>query len=199
MRKKHLVLVAVVMAFSLVLSGCFSLRTFYWSRKSTTAGGSINAVLNLRPYNADADSSGYPFILIALGSTDPLSFGSLRVWDDDANFDGPKTMTKDNTLRNYVINNRLCTASGINASDVTGVTWTAFRAPDSVAYAANSETKNAQVKFRINVGSGASAGNVYSVLFFSGEWEDTSGEGTPGGGDTFTCTGVVGSSFPIVP
>jgi len=194
MRRRHLISVAGILALSMVLTSCFSVRTFYWSRKSAGSGGSINAVLNLRPYNGDADD-GIPFVLVAIKNGDPLTFGTLRTWDALGKFDGPKKMVKDNALRNYVLSHRLCQANGLNASDMTGVTWTAFRAPDSVSYPAGSQGKNAQVKLRINVGT-TTIGHVYSVAFFTGEWND-GGDKIPSSADTFGCTGAIMSSFPV--
>lgn len=195
MRHRRLLLVALLAVLASLLSGCFSVRTFYWSKKVPTVSGSSNAILNLRPYDNTADS-GYPFVLVGFDSGDPLTFGSLRTWDAAGNFDGPKTMVKDNTLRNYILNNSLCTFSGIDAASLSGKVWTLFRAPDSVSYSTNKAIRNAQVKLRINVGSSASSGDVYSTAFFSGEWNDN-GDAVPNGSDTMGCTGAIFTTLPV--
>jgi len=193
--KRLITLTALFLAATLILSACFSVRSFYWSRKSAVPGGSINAVLNLRPYSTNS-VTGYPFILIGQDSASDYGFGSLRVWDDDGNFDGPKTLVKDNALRNWLLAQNFCSYAGVDASDMTGQKWTLFRAPDMVASGTN-VNKNAQVKFRINVPATASAGEVETMVFFSGTWNDD-GSGTPGSPDTAGCTGQISSGFPIV-
>jgi len=184
----------VLLIGTLVLSGCFSMRSFYWSRKSAVPGGSINAVLNLRPYSA-TESTGYPFVMIGFPHSDGITFGNLRVWDDDGNFDGPKTMVKDDALRNWLLSNNLCSFASVDASDMTGMTWTMFRAPDQVSSGTN-VNQNAQTKFRVKVPTGAAAGSVQDMVFFSGAW--ISADTIPGSGDTAMCTGMVGTTFPIV-
>lgn len=194
MRRRSMLFLGVLLVGTLVLSSCFSVRSFYWTRKSATPSSSINAVLNLRPYN-NTNINGYPFVLIGTETGKGFTFGNLRVWDDDGNFDGPKTMVRDDALRNWVFANNYCNFGGVDASDVTGMTWTLFRTPDRLQSGTNVNL-NAQTKFRVKVPGTASPGSSPSFMFFSGEW--TSDDTIPGGADAASCTGLIGTTLPIV-
>ncbi|MCJ7726194.1 MAG: hypothetical protein MUP76_07390 [Acidimicrobiia bacterium] len=86
-----------------------------------------------------------------------------------------------------------CSASGISASSITGMTWAAYRTSgkmDSTA-GAYDDPLRIQVRFKRLFADDGERGDF---VIFSGTWADLTLDGIPDPGET-ACAGMVFSSF----
>ena len=195
--RKYRNLVPLILAVALLTSACFQIR-FFRQVPATLAVGEQGAVrLDLHRVSlAEGNTDGYTFLLIGW-EEDDLQLDGTREFDQQGNFGGPFARVKDNALRDILLTAGNCTANGIDASDITGMTkWRAYRTVTTM----DSTSGQPDDPFKITVRFTrlfADDGQRGDFVIFSGTWADWVG-GAPNGipeAAEMVCAGLVFSSY----
>lgn len=194
-RRKFRSMVPLILAVALLTSACFQIR--FMNQDPSALADNEQGVVRLKLYQVSQDQGNtatYPFLLIGWEDGD-LKLDGTRTWDNLGNYGGPFNKLKDNTLRDALLVPGNCTANGIDASEITGMTkWRAYRTTVTV----NTYSGTADDPFKIDVRFTRlfnDNGDRGDFVIFSGAWTDwIEPYGTPQAGE-FACSGMVFSSF----
>lgn len=194
----RLALIGVVALVAVLMSSCFALRGFKWSKASVVQGTKVVAILDLRPHGTSGVKDR-PFVLIGtqLDSSDETDFNVVNPLKFAVNgtFGGPRELSKDNALRNTALASGGCDIDGFDPGEATGLSWTAVRTGPEV----NDKGKigkSAITKIGIKAHNDASTG-TRRFAFISGRWNDDD-DGIPESGE-ISCTGVIVTTLPVRP
>jgi len=142
-------LIVLVIALSLLTSGCFQIRSFIQKPKVLANGEVGKVYLQLYQVSqAEFNTDGYTFILIGYESAD-LSIKLVGDFDTKGNYGGPFDAVRDDELRDWLLTSPNCAASGIDAADITGMTWRAYRTADLMDSTAGGYDEPMTIQFRL--------------------------------------------------
>lgn len=182
----------VLVAFSLVAAGCFSLRGFNWSNNNPPVGGSSFGTLRMFPYSS-TNLTSRPFVMVGRESDESAISMSRARFDTLGNFGGPFDMQSDAVMRTVLLSGGECIQDGVDVADITGTTWQAFRTSAVVETGANAERTLARLGVKLTFGKGTS--DIYGVKWITGAWADD-GDGVAESGELL-CTGFLFTSIPV--
>lgn len=187
---------AGLVAFSLVLSSCFTIRVIGISPKVLGPGDTVKINLKLYPSSSASNSTWRVVLLVGMVNLDPAS---ASMFDKKGNFGGPFARVTDNAARDVLLTGTQCTVYGVSASDLVGSfpEWRAYRTIDVVDSAAAAITKAFKVTINADRAAGTTNDSFGGYVVFSAAWNDD-GDGTPEAGEFF-CTGMMGGSVAFGP
>lgn len=187
---------AALLAFSLVLSSCFTIRVINISPKALGPGDTAKINVKLFRSASSLDTSWRVVLLIGLNNLDP---GSVSKFDKTGNFGGPFAKVTDNDARDILLTGTECTVYGIDAADLVGsfAEWRAYRTIGAVDSSAAAVTKQFKVTLKVDRAAGTPNDGYGDYVIFSGAWNDD-GDGVPEAGE-FICTGMMGGSIAFTP
>ena len=201
-RSRIWLLLALLLVIALLTSGCFQIRMFKLNKDSIAAGEMVTVRVETFPVSMSTTDtqSGYFFLLIGYDTIDWQ--GSSQV-DADGNWGGPYNKGNNNALKNLLLTDGMCNASGIDAQDMAAsfadwrvvVSLTEF-GPEG-ATAGQLGLRN-RVQLYFNGPGGVGDGDRGDVVVFSGVWDDglfAAADGIPTG-DEIACTSMVSFSVP---
>ena len=187
----------LVMALSLVTSACFQIRGSRQSPYSLAVGD--RGTVRIEQYqlsDAQGNSDAYPFLLIGFTEAD-LKLKAVSSFDLWGLYGGPLARESDNALRDLLRTPTNCTFGGIDAADVTGLKWWAYRTSarmDSTS-GAMSDNFRTKVAFERVGGDDDDAGEY---VIFSGTYAVIADNGIPEAGEVM-CFSMIASSFAHKP
>jgi len=185
---------AGLVAFSLVLSSCFTLRVIGISPKSLGPGDTAKINVKLYPVSSSTTGAAPVVLLIGLEGLDP---GTVSNFDKKGNFGGPFSRVTDNAIRDIMLAE--CTIYGVDASAVEPNfdEWRAYRTIAAVNSAAGPITKAFKVSIEVDRAAGTDDTSFGYYVVFSGMWLDD-GDGVVESGET-VCNGMMGGSVAFKP
>jgi hypothetical protein len=184
-----------ILAFSLVATACFQIRFVKLEPKSLLPGAEGTVKVELYPMSLLESTLGYTFLLIGYESAD-MTLTGMSNFDLNANFGGPHGRTADATLRNFLRTGDNCAAQGISASEVTGLSWVAYRTTVKVNSGAGTLGQKNLIKIDFTRTPASANNGRGDYVVFSGVWTDGDNNGTIVLAEV-QCTGMVFSSFPF--
>ena len=194
MRKRsRLVLIALAMALALVLSSCWQIRLVKANKWQIGAGEVAVITLDLYPSIDLAGVEGYPIVVVAYEN-------SLQnrgtTFDVRNNYNGKEKGPSDATLRNYLVNQNLCSVGGTDVGELSANfdNLKAFRTAATVDGDTTSQTDELRVKWRTTLGAGATDFPAPFIIL-TGIWTDDNDNGIADGGDTVYCAGSFGGTL----
>jgi hypothetical protein len=191
MRKKVLAIVVALVAVQLV-SGCYQLREFDWSKDQVKPGDATTGRISLTGVDDKVD--GRFFIFVSVLSEDLAAKFPSASWDTNGVFGKPKKMVKDSGL--------VTAARDYGGCD--GVFVRRQHGPPPIVELAFVTRKNVrddaprfvEAELRSKLANGATSGPIGNVA--TGEWIDD-GDGVPEDpdmtDDEIDCTGSVTTSY----
>lgn len=195
MSRTRLRLVALaIVAFALVASSCFSIRSVKILQQQRLGIGEIAKIqVDLFPLSSDDVNTAYAFILVGL--SDLTSPDNTR-WDLLGNFGGPIDARRMASLKTKLLADDNCSANGVSATDIAGnyPTWIAIRSDDPIDSSAGSLGDALRIKVEVERPGGTDDDSFGSFVIFSGAWVDVDADVDPTTGDAFECTGLVMST-----
>ena len=134
MRKKLLLMLGAG-ALTVVMSSCWALQNFTIGDYTLTPGQTTKAKLTLRPMGAaykTVFTGARQFVIIGVGAlggdTTDIGVSNAR-WAVNGQFGGPQAMGVENDIVTSLASGD-CAQSGLDFTDITGVTWKAFATLD---------------------------------------------------------------------
>ena len=199
--KNRWVVAALVIVIALITSGCFQIRFFKVKTKSLAAGETTRISFEWFPVSMSSidTSNARIFMLIGL---DYIELAQFSKFDLQGNWNGPLDRSSNNTLRNLLRMDNVCSRNGIDAADVTGMdTWRAFVSDatiDADDPSAAEVVKALMSNMKLRAPGDAEADDRGNVVIFGGAWQDGligAADGVPQAGEV-ACTGAVLFSIP---
>jgi hypothetical protein len=201
LRQRKAVCVAVGLMALLVMTSCFQIRGYYFTKRVLRPGENVTLVLDMRPLGTfPPPHKVQDFFILGFreaGDTGKgiAKVGGVRIWDAKGAFNGPKTMVLDNALRNQVTNSDDCIQTvDFESAGLTDVIWTAFRPPGPVDDK-DKATKTALTKIRIKAREDLPVDSVVDVFVVNGFWEDSNENGVADDEES-ACAGLLSTSLP---
>jgi hypothetical protein len=201
MLRKRLPVMAIGVVAVILFSGCFVLRGFRFSaHKIVKDGKKVVALLSLYPHGraSELQETDRVFIIVEFPN-DPATgpedtnwrVVDPKIFDVHENFgNNPRTLTRDNELRDFILTNDVCSEIQGGAGRVV-----LFRTQGNVEDNGRIATE-ALTKLGLKVDSDANADFEERLHFLSGRWDDD-GDGIPNGSDGMECTGAVATTLPV--
>ena len=205
MPKRLIVVLGSILA-GLLLTGCFALRGFSWSKSSIRVGEKTVALLSLFPASAGLGATDYPFILVGLpqdrkDASSSLTVANPKVFDSVGRFGGPFALQADPSIATVATTpgSNSCQRDGIDAADLTDHLWFAYRTNGTVRDR-RQIAREALTKLGIKAKNDATGGTK-DVVFISGAWTDNSTKEPDGvvQASELDCTGLMFTSLPVRP
>ena len=190
--KRSLKTMVLVLVLGLLASGCFSLRGFNWSNNNPPVGGYAFGTLRMFPYSS-SNLTTVPFVMVGRESSESGIQMSRQRFDTLGNFGGPYAMSSDATMKAVLLSGGECTVDGVDVTDITGTSWSAFRTAGVVATGENNEKKLARLGVKLTFTKGSA--DTYSIKWVTGSWTDD-GDGIPESGE-LQCSGFLFTSIPV--
>jgi len=193
-------LLPLVLAVGLLASGCFQIRFMRMTPDSIAMGE--RAIVRLEMYPAGTvtgfiNADGYPFVLVGFDDS-ALNNPTVSQFDLFQNFGGRFDRELDNDLRNLLLAGGNCEANGIDAADVTGMKWWAWRTSTTV----DSTSGGLGDIFRVKVAldrDGGDNGEAAAFVIFTGTWGDIIQDGGPPIAGETACTSMLFSGVALTP
>jgi hypothetical protein len=189
--KRKLRFGALAAGLALLATGCFSLQGFSVKDSSLSPGQKTKIQFVERPTAPSVKDKAYQFVLIGVSKTSDLGLGKA-VWGTNGKFAGPLTMASSVPLASSATAPGKCSASGLDVSSVTGVTWKAYVTPIKVADKGKVD-QVAITQVNATAKKTATPDDLVTVIGVSGAWYDSTSTGTVGVPDTtdsFLCNGL---------
>jgi hypothetical protein len=197
MRKKLGFAVGAI-ALTFVLSSCWALQSFTIGDYTLTPGQTTKAKLTLRPMGAayaPVFTGARQFVIIGVGTIggDTTDIGvSNATWGVNRQFGGPLPMGVENGIVTSLAAGD-CAQSGLDFTDIGGVTWKAFATPTNKNDGGKVEKMSViQVVLKAKAAA-VDAGENYTIMGVVGAWKDD-GDGTPedtaSTDDQYICWGI---------
>jgi hypothetical protein len=197
MRKRLLSLVGVI-GLTFVLSSCWALQSFTIGDYTLTPGQTTKVKLTLRPMGAayaPVFTGARQFVIIGVGAIggDTTDIGvSNATWAVNGQFGGPLPMGVENGIVTSLAMGD-CAQSGLDFTDIAGVTWKAFATPTNKNDGGKVEKKSVIEVLLKAKAAAVDAGENYTIMGVVGAWKDD-GDGTPedtaSTDDQYVCWGI---------
>jgi len=196
-KRTYKAIVLLIVVLSLVTSACFQIRNFRITPDSVAAGErSLVRVDQAQLSDAQGNSDGRPFLLIGFTEAD-MKLKAVSEFDTFGNYGGPFARQNDNTLRNLLRTSGNCSFNGIDAADITGLKWWAYRTTATMDSNIGAMADLFRVKLSFErVGGDDDDHGVFVI--FSGTWAEVIVDGIPVAGEVL-CFSMVGSSIAHKP
>jgi hypothetical protein len=191
----------VAALIALLSTSCFALRGFSFSKPITGVGQTNVLNMKLQPGFKGSGTKDYAFILIGLnkdtssgGTNKPfLKVVSPKVFDTGRNFGAPRTLLRDDALRDEILNNNGCNPAAASST----VQWRVYRIPAALNDKGQMK-KFALTKLGLKLVTDPGI-PVVPIELFSGAWDDTNHDGVPVyADDSIGCSTEVNTSMPVV-
>ena len=199
--KKKLLLMLGAGALTVVMSSCWALQNFTIGDYTLTPGQTTKAKLTLRPMGAaykTVFTGARQFVIIGVGTlggdTTDIGVSNAR-WAVNGQFGGPLAMGVENDIVTSLASGD-CAQSGLDFTDITGVTWKAFATPTNKNDGGQVEKKSVIEVILKAKAAAVDAGENYTIMGVVGAWKDD-GDGTPeptASGDSYVCWGIATGS-----
>ncbi|NIA24090.1 MAG: hypothetical protein GWP04_00820 [Gammaproteobacteria bacterium] len=178
-RKKQFLLVAVLLVFAMVASGCYTIKNAYINKTQLVYGESMTAVIQLRSVS---DLQGRPTVWVLM--PDDWSIGALKDFDSDTM--GHHPLGTNFSAKLWVETAGNCVQDGFDVGGPapTGYVWKALRVTDGDLLPSGT-TEIQRVRVQLVAGSTA---QTVGIRFVTGTTVDESGN--PGTVDYGICAGI---------
>ena len=179
--RKSLMTVAGLLTLTMVLTGCFTIRSWSWDDYKLKPGDNAKVTVTLKPSFPSQSFTGYAVVLVGYKDLVPKKFDKF---DTQGNYGGPHEGVRNTSLRNRMLSS--CSALGVTIEDFAADSWVAFRSEEEVT-ASGKQALNFRHRAGVANGEDAIQG---ALLVVSGLWDDGDGDLQA---DAFevTCSGFV--------
>jgi len=161
--RKRLVTVAGLLALIMVLTGCFTVRSWSWTDYKLNPGETAKIKTTLKPAFPSGSSTGYAVVLVGYKDMVPKTYD---LFDTKGNYGGPFEGIRSVSLENRMLSS--CSALGVTIEDFGADSWVAFRSEEEVT----ASGKKALV-FRHRAGVANAEDAIQgALLIVSGLWQD---------------------------
>jgi len=196
-KRTYKAIVLLIVVLSLVTSACFQIRFLRMTPDQLAMGD--KGLVRVEQYRISATNGGgvtTPFLLIGFDEAS-LKLKTVSQFDMFSNFGGPFDRVNDTDLRDLLRTTGNCTFNGLDAADITGMKWRAYRTVGTVDLSSGGFGDIFRVKLALERigGNDSSRGDF---LIFTGSWLDVVGNDIPETGEV-ACFSAFMSSFAFKP
>jgi len=161
--RKRLTVMAGLLALTMVLTGCFTLRSWNWTKYKLAPGNTAVVTATLKPAFPSGSSTGYAVVLVGYKDLVPKEYDKF---DTGGNYGGPHEGIRSVSLENFMLSN--CSALGVTIQDFDADQWVAFRTEEEVT-----ATGKKGLNFKHRAGPASNETAIQgALLIVSGLWQD---------------------------